>query len=157
MNRGACRALAEASGSGRCVDPEPAKLAVERRPADAEAPRDLAHSAAIMADGETDDVRFDFLERSQMTIGGVEFDARRSRNDLVAARLAERRRAVGSATGEARLHRDMREVLGGERVAVALQRRAEQHAGKLANVAGPAVAHEDREGVIADRERLHAR
>ena len=42
-------------------------------------------------------------------------------------------------------------------LSVALQRGAEQHAGELADVARPAVAHQHRERVIADRQRLHAR
>ncbi len=47
----------------------------------------------------------------------------------------------------------MREVFGGQAVALAMQAGAEQHAGKLTNVAGPAVAHEHRQRVIADRQR----
>ena len=39
---------------------------------------------------------------------------------------------------------------------VALQRGAEQHAGELADVARPAVAHQHRERVVADRQRLEA-
>ena len=39
----------------------------------------------------------------------------------------------------------------------ALQRGAEQHAGQLADVARPAVAHQHRQRVIADRQRAHAR
>ena len=49
------------------------------------------------------------------------------------------RREIALAAGEARLDRDLREILGGQRVAVAVERGAEQHAGELADVAGPAV------------------
>ena len=77
-----------------------------------------------------------------MAVAGVERDARRAGDRFVAARLADGRREIGSPAGEARLDRDVREMLGGERAAVALQRGAEQHAGELADVAGPAVAHQ---------------
>src|SRR3546814_1486430 len=35
-------------------------------------PRDLAHPAAIVADGEADDVGLDFLERTQVAVGQIE-------------------------------------------------------------------------------------
>src|SRR5690349_8107561 len=47
----------------------------------------------------------------------------------------------------------MRKVLSGERLAVALQRSAEEHACELADVARPAVADEDRQRIVADGER----
>ena len=49
---------------GGGIDPELAELAVERRAADPEAPSDLRHAAAIMADREPDDVGLDLLERA---------------------------------------------------------------------------------------------
>ena len=55
---------------GGGVDPEVAELAVERRAADPEAARDFGHAAAIMADGEADDVGLDLLERPQMAVAG---------------------------------------------------------------------------------------
>ena len=51
----------------------------------------------------------------------------------------------------------MREVLCSERTFVAVQRGPEQHACKLPNVAGPAVAHEHGQRVVADRQRLQTR
>ena len=54
----------ERSGGG--VDPELAELAVERRAADPEAPRDLGHASAVMADRKADDVGFDLFERTEM-------------------------------------------------------------------------------------------
>ena len=51
----------------------------------------------------------------------------------------------------------MREVLGGQRIAFALQRSTEQYAGQLADVAGPAIPHQYRQCVIADRLGPHAR
>ena len=100
---------------GGGVDPEVAELAVERRAADPEAARDFGHAAAVMADGEADDVGLDLLERAQMAVAGVERDAGRAGDRFVAARLAERRREIGAAAGVARLDRDVREMLGGQR------------------------------------------
>ena len=53
----------DANASGGGVDAEVAELAVKGRAADAEAPGDFGHAAAIMADGEADDVGLDLLER----------------------------------------------------------------------------------------------
>ena len=50
----------------------------------------------------------------------------------------------------------MRKMLGGERLAVTLQRCAEEHAGELADIARPTVAHQHRKRVVADRQRLQA-
>ena len=63
--------MREASGSGGGVDAELAQLAVERRAADAEAPRDFGHAAAVMADGEADDVGLDLFQRPQMAVVAV--------------------------------------------------------------------------------------
>ena len=85
---------------GGGVDPEVAELAVERRAADPEAARDFGHAAAIMADGEADDVGLDLFERPQMAVAGVQRDAGRAGDRLVAARLAECRREIGAAAAE---------------------------------------------------------
>src|SRR5881394_2789286 len=94
---------------GGGVDPEVAELAVEGRAADPEAPRDLRHAAAVMADRETDDVRLDLLERAEMAFAGVQRDAPRAGDRFLAAGVAERRREVGAPAGESRLDRDVRE------------------------------------------------
>jgi hypothetical protein len=60
--------LVRSSGGG--VDPELAELSVQGRTADPEPARDLGHTAAIMADREADDIRFDLFERPQMPIAG---------------------------------------------------------------------------------------
>src|SRR5690348_6842362 len=124
------------------IDPELAEFAVERRPADPEAARHFGHAASIMADREADDVGLDVLQRAQMPVGAVERYAGRAGDHLFAALRADAGREVGAAAGVARLDRDVREMLGGERTVLALERGAEQHAGELANVAGPAVAHQ---------------
>ena len=53
---------------GDVADAELAELAVEGRAADPQPPRDLGHAAAIMADGEADDVGLDLLERAQIAV-----------------------------------------------------------------------------------------
>src|SRR6185503_21000448 len=122
---------------GRRVDPEAAELAVQGRAADSEAPRDLAHPAAVMADRQANDVGFDFLQRTEVSVGGVERDSGSAGDRFVAARLAELRQEIGLAVGEAGLDRDVREMLGGERSSIALQRGSKEHAGELAHVAWP--------------------
>jgi hypothetical protein len=47
----------------------------------------------------------------------------------------------------------VREIGGGQRAAVALHGGAEQHVLELADIARPAVAHQHRERVVADRQR----
>ena len=54
---------------GDVADAELAELAVESRAADAEPAGDFGHAAAIMADGEADDVGLDLLERAQIAVG----------------------------------------------------------------------------------------
>ena len=100
---------------GGGVDAELAQLAVERRAADAEAAGDFGHAPAIMADGEADDVGLDLLEAAQMAVGAVERDARAAGQRGVARRLGDVGRDVVRAAGEARLDRDVREILGGQR------------------------------------------
>src|SRR5262249_37606438 len=111
------RSGAYAAALSRRIDPELAELAVERRAADPEPARDLCHSAAIMADREADDVGLDLLERPQMPVTAVERDAGRAAEHLLAAHLAHGGREVGLAIGVARLGRDVREVLRGQRAA----------------------------------------
>src|SRR5438270_2590438 len=62
--------------SGDLADAELAELAEEGRAADAEAAGDLRHAAAIMADGEADDVGLDFLEAAHVAVARVKRDAR---------------------------------------------------------------------------------
>src|SRR3954451_171003 len=90
------------------VDPQVAELAVKGRAADAEAAGDFGHPAAIMADGEADDVGLDIFEHPQMAVAGEQSDLGRAGNHLFAARFAERGREVSAAAGIARLDGDVR-------------------------------------------------
>src|SRR5207248_3165796 len=94
-------------------------LAVKRRASDPEAAGDLGHAAAIMADGEANDIGLDLLEQPQMAVAGEQGDLRRAGDHLLAPRFAERRREIGAAAGIARLYGYVREMLGGERLSVA--------------------------------------
>src|SRR5690606_7321898 len=93
--------------SGRAVYPQVAELAVERRAADAETAGDFGHPPAVVADGEADHVGLDVLERAQVAVGGVEIDP-----DPVLRRM-------GGHLHLAENLAQLREVLGGQRVAVA--------------------------------------
>src|SRR5690606_12622750 len=62
--------------SGGVVDAEIAELAVKRRPADPEPPRNLGHAPAIVPDGEADHICLDLFQRTQIAVLGVEHDAR---------------------------------------------------------------------------------
>src|SRR4051812_19898781 len=106
-----------------------------------------------MADRQPDDVGFDLLERAQMAFARVQRDPRRPGKRFLAARMADARREVGSPSGESRLDRDVWEVLGGQRAALAVEAGAEQDARQLTDIAWPSVAHQQRERVIADRQR----
>ena len=64
-----------AASGGRVVDAEFAELAIERRAADPQSPRNLGHPPTIMADGESDDIGLDILERPQIAIGTEQRDA----------------------------------------------------------------------------------
>src|SRR5689334_22371947 len=122
MRKEGALARSDASASGGGVDADIAELAVERRAADAEAARDFRHAAAIMADGETDDVRFDLFERAQVALVREQCNAARPAKGNVARLVgAKIRREVALARGETRLGRDMREVLGGQAAAVAME------------------------------------
>src|SRR4051812_34319984 len=140
---------------GGGVDPEVAELAVERRAADPEAPCDFRHSAPVVTDRKPDDVGLDLFERPKMALAGIQCDARCARDGFLAARMAQAGREIRLAAREARLNGDVREILGGEGPAFAMQACAEQYAGQLANVARPAVAHQQSERVVADRQRSH--
>ena len=83
----------------------------------------------------------------------IQGDDRRAGDRLVALALLMSVEKSVRRPRKARLDRDVREMLGGERASFALQPGAEQHAGELADVARPAVAHQHRERVIADRQR----
>src|SRR6185369_11932068 len=76
------------------VDSQFAELAVQRRAPDPQPPRDLGHAAAIMADGEADDVGLDLIQRAQIAVGVEQCDAARGRHRCGAgdavARRAER-------------------------------------------------------------------
>ena len=61
----------DAAGLGGGVDAEVAELAIERRAANPEAPRDFGHSPTIVADREPDDVRLDLFQRPQMAFARV--------------------------------------------------------------------------------------
>ena len=62
---------ADPSRSAGGVDAEFAELAVERRAADPEPPRDFGHAAAIMADGEADEVGLDLLQLRKWPSGRI--------------------------------------------------------------------------------------
>src|SRR5262245_7470614 len=110
-----------------------------------------------MTDRKADDVRLDIFERTQMPVPSEQGDARSARDRFGAARYAERRREVAAPARKPRLDGDVREMFGGKRAFIALQPGAEQHSGELPDVAGPAVAHQHRERVIANGKRAHAR
>src|SRR3546814_5724090 len=57
------------------VYPQFRKLAVERRPADSQAARHFGHAAAIVADGEADDVRLYVRERANVAVGLIKHDS----------------------------------------------------------------------------------
>src|SRR3546814_9876133 len=81
--RGACRVSPSPSStegereSSRRVDPQIAQFAIQRRSPDPQPPRDFAHPAAIMADGQADDIGLDFFQRAQIAVGQKQGDADR--------------------------------------------------------------------------------
>ena len=133
------------SGLGRAVDAQVAKLAVERRAADPEAARDFGHAAAVVADREADHVGLDIVEAAQVAVVGEEHHAH-----PVLPRIA----GLG---GAAEHFGKLREAVGGQRVAVAEHRRAEQHGLELADVARPVERGEQRQRAVGDRQRAQAR
>src|SRR5690349_15112672 len=68
--KAAALASREASRSGGGVDADVGQLAVERGAADAEASGHFRHTAAVMADGQADNVRLDLFQRAQMPFAG---------------------------------------------------------------------------------------
>ena len=61
----------DAAALGGGVDAEVAELAIERRAANPEAPRDFGHSPTVVAYREPDDVRLDLFQRPQMAFARV--------------------------------------------------------------------------------------
>ena len=57
------------------ANPQIHQLAIEGGAADAQAAGHFRHAAAIMADGKTDHVGLDGVQRAQVAVGGVEHDA----------------------------------------------------------------------------------
>jgi hypothetical protein len=72
------RARLARSGGG--VDAELAEFPVKCRAANSETAGDFGHAATIMADGEADDIGFDFLETAQVAVLAIESDLRRTRH-----------------------------------------------------------------------------
>ena len=66
--------------SGGGIDAEVAEFAIKGRAPDPEAARDFAHPAAVMADGEADEIGFDLLERADIAVASVQSDAGCARN-----------------------------------------------------------------------------
>src|SRR5687767_9995586 len=73
--RASCATLGRSSSR---INPQFAEFAVEGRAADAEAACDFGHAAAVMADGEADDVGLDVVEAAQMTVVEEQRDLRRT-------------------------------------------------------------------------------
>src|SRR4051794_41906758 len=85
------------------ADAELAELTVEGGAADAETAGDFGHAAAIMADGEADDVGLDILEAAHVAVAVVEGDTRRvvQRGGLRGA-VEQGAVEIGGAAGEGR-------------------------------------------------------
>src|SRR3546814_1872263 len=102
------------------VYPQFRKLAVERRPADSQAARHFGHAAAIVADGEADDVRLYVRERANVAVGLIKHDSNAFVRKLRIGRLVFAHRTC--------LRRDLREIRRRESVALA---RSEEHTSEL--------------------------
>ena len=98
-----------------------------------------------MADRQTDHVGFDVFERAQVAVGGVEHHAHALLDHRVVLLLA------AEQAGE------VREILRGQRVAVAEHRGTEQHRLQLADVARPVVGREQLERAVGDPQRAQPR
>src|SRR4029079_10864871 len=107
-------ARGEASASGGGVDADVAELAVKCRAAHAEPPCDFGHPAAIMTDGKPDDVRFDLFEGAQMSVVREQGHASSAAEGRIAGLLADLRSKIALPIREARLARNVREILGSE-------------------------------------------
>src|SRR5688572_23825122 len=143
---------------GRVADPQLAQLAVEGRPADAEAPGHFGHPAAIMADREADDVGLDRLERPQIAVRVVKGDSGAvGQGRLLRGAVQGRAVEVAGSAREGRFLGDLREIGGGQRIAVAQNGGPEEGVLELADIARPAIAHQHLEPVVGDRQVAHAR
>ena len=127
------------------TDAEFAQLAIKRRAADAEAAGDFGHPAAIVPDGEADDIGLDFLERAQVAVVGVEQHADPARPALAAQGI------VAEQFGQ------LREAFRSQRFAVAEDRGTEKDSLQLANIARPVIGFEQREAAVGDGMVLQAR
>ncbi len=96
---------------GLGVDAELGELAVERRAPDPEPPCDLGHLAAIMADGEADEVAFDLFERAEVAVGLPQRDPLASRKRGRSGGGADFAGIVADPVGEFGLQRDVRKVV----------------------------------------------
>src|SRR5689334_14148364 len=97
------------------ADAELAELPVQRGAADAEAAGDFGHPAAIMADGEADDVGFDRFEGPKVAVGVVEGDSGAvGQGRLLRGAVEGRAVEVAGAAREGRFLGDLREVGGGQ-------------------------------------------
>src|SRR3546814_2447591 len=105
------------------VYPQFRKLAVERRPADSQAARHFGHAAAIVADGEADDVRLYVRERANVAVGLIKHDSNAFVRKLRIGRLVFAHRTC--------LRRDLREIRRRESVALAQYSRSEEHTSEL--------------------------
>src|SRR3546814_8640209 len=82
------------------VYPQFRKLAVERRPADSQAARHFGHAAAIVADGEADDVRLYVRERANVAVGLIKHDSNAFVRKLRIGRLVFAHRRSEEHTSE---------------------------------------------------------
>src|SRR3546814_13801823 len=92
------------------VYPQFRKLAVKRRSADSQAARHFSHAAAIVADGEANDVRLYVRERANVAVGLIKHDANALLRKLRIGRLVLAHRTC--------LRRDLREIGRSEERAV---------------------------------------
>src|SRR3546814_5669281 len=115
--------------SGGAVDAQFSELAVKGRAADAQPPGHFGHAPAIMADGQANDVRLDLRHLTDMAVAFEQGDA-----GGLPMRL---RHGMEPATGPAMaaaadLRGDLREVVGGQRIALAQHSgRSEEHTSEL--------------------------
>src|SRR3546814_6458259 len=107
------------------VYPQFRKLAVERRPADSQAARHFGHAAAIVADGEADDVRLYVRERANVAVGLIKHDSNAFVRKLRIGRLVFAHRNS--------MRRDLREIRRRESVPLAQYSRAKKGVLKLAD------------------------
>src|SRR3546814_1212318 len=109
------------------------KLAVKRRSADSQAARHFSQAAAIVADGEANDVRLYVRERANVAVGLIKHDSNAFVRKLRIGRLVLAHRTC--------LRRDLREIGRREGVALAHYSSAEKGVLKLAGIARPGMRH----------------